>query len=85
MTFRYLTLFAKENKKLFNNNIKNYIDLNSYDKENNVIKLMIRNEELLDDFFKLFNLIGIDLTEELKMEIRKIKKNKCFTEKLNNS
>ena len=74
MTFRYLTLFAKENKKLFNNNIKNYIDLNSYDKENNVIKLMIRNEELLDDFFKLFNLIGIDLTEELKMEIRKIKK-----------
>ena len=43
-------------------------------KENNVIKLMIRNEELLDDFFKLFNLIGIDLTEELKMEIRKIKK-----------
>ena len=35
---------------------------------------MIRNEELLDDFFKLFNLIGVDLTEELKMEIRKIKK-----------
>ena len=82
MTYRYCRLYHKD-FFLKKNQIKlrNYDDLVNFDKTNNLLDFIIRNESLEDDFIKVLKKIGYDLDENKIKFIHDNSKNKTFKSK----
>ncbi len=82
MTYRYCRLyhrdfFLKENQIKF----KNYDDLKEFDKTNNLLNFIIRNESLEDDLVNVLKKVGYNLDENKIKFIYDSAKNKTFKSK----
>jgi len=74
LTYRYMYLYSKEVKKLYTNKyVGNLIKLKNFDKSNNILDFIIRNENLENDLIDVFHKIGIALDDE---DINKINSSK---------
>lgn len=69
LTYRYLSLFCRNNEQLFTKKILSYDLLKDFEKENLYISHFIRNENLEDDLIKILISCGVDLTEDQKREV----------------
>ena len=73
-TYKYLTLFLKNDRKLYDNSIKNLADLHKIDKQYNVLNHVIRSENLEEDYFELLSKFKKEITDTEKIEIKNLKK-----------
>ena len=66
MTYRYLTLYTKNIKKLFDDSILSYESLKNFDQENNVLNYVIKNESLEKNFIEFLLNNKIQINENMK-------------------
>jgi len=67
MTFRYLIMFTLPTKREFIfNNLVNYDELKSFDKEFNFINFFIKFENLDNNLEKLFNVLKLKIINKIK-------------------
>jgi hypothetical protein len=64
LSYRYLTLFLKNDRKLFDNSIKNYSDLKKLDEQDNVLNYVIKNENLVKDLLNCLDKFEIKINEQ---------------------
>ncbi len=65
LTFRYTNLYSKDVSHLFSRNCTNDIEeLVEFDKENNILDFVIRNESLERDLIEALRCAGYGLTDE---------------------
>ena len=76
MTYRYLTLYSNDIRKMFNNSITNYDDLEKFDNENNILNYIVKNETLEDDFIQVLKKLNIEINETEKKMIYNEKSDK---------
>ena len=76
MTYRYLVLYSSNIKKLYDNSIVSYKNLEEFDKKYNVLDYTIRNESLEESFFDALLNLNIKIDEKEKDQIRKLKRTK---------
>ena len=76
MTYRYLVLYSSNIKKLYDNSIDSYKNLEEFDKKYNVLDYTIRNESLEENFFEALLNLNVIINEKEKDQIRKLKRTK---------
>ena len=76
MTFHYLLRFIKPNKlyMLFNNEINNYEDLKSFDKNFNFIMSMLKFESIDQDLINIFNKLNIPINKTVILQKKAVNK-----------
>ena len=79
MTYRYLTLYTKNIKKLFDDSILSYESLKNFDQENNVLNYVIKNESLEKNFIEFLLNNKIQINENMKDQILKLNKTNTST------
>ena len=64
LTYRYLSLFCRNNKQLFSKkSLPNYESLRAFEKENLYISHFIRNEKLEEDLIDALNACNVEVSE----------------------
>ena len=64
LTYRYLALYTNESNKLFDDSIKNFEEMKSFDNKKNVLKFIIKKEELEKNLITFIGLKNINLSED---------------------
>ncbi len=74
LSFRYLTLFLKDDRKLYNNSIKNFSDLKNLDQQDNVLDYAIKSENLEKEFLDFLIKLEIKINEQDKKNMYNLEK-----------
>ncbi|HEX6293464.1 MAG TPA: hypothetical protein VFZ66_30060 [Herpetosiphonaceae bacterium] len=83
LTFRYIYLYSRDIRELAQQPdlIRNLDDLRAFDRQNNVLDAIIRNEQLEDDLIDVLRQCGVNLTEAQIHAIRSAKKTNTSSRK----
>ena len=81
MSFHYLIKFTNQNShyKLFDNSITSVDDLKNYYNQNRYINFFIRFENLNKSLIKLFEQIGLNITEEKLLKTKPVNRSNRFS------
>jgi hypothetical protein len=71
LTYYYLQLFSRNSADLYSHQIRDFDALHQFDQTHNILKAVIRTENLEDDLIKILQEIGYELNQEQLHQIQK--------------